>query len=56
MRSNVSRAKTKSEQLTDNLLGELPPNESFAFPNDPPLSDIQMKLGKLGKLNTVFIR
>ena len=56
MRIHVSRVKTKAEQLTDDLLGKLPPNESFTFPNDPPPSDIQMKLGKLGKLNTVFIR
>ena len=56
MRSNISRAKTKSDQLTDDLLGKFTQNESFTFPNDPPLSDIPTKLGKLGKLNTVFIK
>ena len=56
MRINVSIENTKSEQLIDDLLGKLPPNEWFTFPNDPPPSDIQTKLGKLGKLNTVFIR
>ena len=56
MRSNVSRAKTKADQLTDDLLGKFPPNKSFTILNDPPPSDIQMKLGKVGKLNNVFIR
>ena len=56
MRSNVSIAKTTTEQLIDDLLSKLPPNESFTFPNDSPPSDIQIKLGKLGKLYTVLIR